>query len=160
MNYTIRSKQPSDNEAICALMLQTWHSIEIVTRGTLYPVLELEGFIAEHESEIVGFVLYRYEDLECEVIVLQSMSEGIGIGSKLMQEVNSAAKNKNCTRIWLITTNDNIYAMHFYQKRGFVFSAIYPNAMAISRQLKPQIPLLGIDGIPLRDEIEFELIIS
>jgi hypothetical protein len=50
-------------------------------------------------------------------------------------------------------------ALRFYQKKGFVLVALYPNAIEESRRLKPEIPLLGNDGIPIRDEIEFELIL-
>jgi ribosomal protein S18 acetylase RimI-like enzyme len=159
MNYTIRPKQDSDEEALSTLMLKTWHTVEIITRGKLYPVIELEGLVATQDNELIGFVLYRYENSECEVVVLQSLEEGQGIGTKLMLEVISIAKDKGCTRVWLITTNDNIHAMHFYQRLGFSFSALYRNAMEISRQMKPQIPLLGHDGIPLKHEIEFEFII-
>ena len=47
--------------------------------------------------------------------------------------------------------------MRFYQKRGFVLVAVHRNALAESRRLKPEIPLIGIDDIPLRDEIELEM---
>jgi hypothetical protein len=46
---------------------------------------------------------------------------------------------------------------HIYQKRGFVLVAIHRNALAQSRKIKPQIPLIGDHGIPLRDEIELEI---
>lgn len=59
-------------------------------------------------------------------------------------------------RLWLITTNDNMEALRFYQKRGFILSALYPNALEESRKLKPEIPEVGLEGIPLRDEIELE----
>jgi len=59
--------------------------------------------------------------------------------------------------MWLITTNDNTRALRFYQKRGFHLVAVYPNSLNESRRLKPQIPIIGIDGIPLRDEIELEI---
>ncbi|MGW8250920.1 MAG: GNAT family N-acetyltransferase, partial [Anaerolineales bacterium] len=59
----------------------------------------------------------------------------------------------------LITTNDNLPALRFYQKRGFHLVALYPNALAESRRLKPEIPFKGLDGIPLRDEIELEMLI-
>lgn len=58
--------------------------------------------------------------------------------------------------MWLITTNDNTVALRFYQKRGFVLAAIHRNALEESRRLKPSIPLVGIDGIPIRDETELE----
>lgn len=57
-------------------------------------------------------------------------------------------------------TDDNLHALRFYQNRGFVLVAVYRNALEISRQLKPEIPLIGKNGIPLRDEIELEYTLS
>jgi hypothetical protein len=51
-------------------------------------------------------------------------------------------------------------ALRFYHLRGFLLAAIYRNAIAASRKLKPEIPLQGIDGIPIRDEIELELLLE
>jgi ribosomal protein S18 acetylase RimI-like enzyme len=56
--------------------------------------------------------------------------------------------------------NDNLHALRFYQKRGFVLVALHRNALEASRKLKPEIPLVGIDGIPIRDEIELELVLD
>jgi hypothetical protein len=64
----------------------------------------------------------------------------------------------NCTRF--ATTNDNLNALRFYQKRGFVLVSVHRNAVIKSRQLKPEIPLTGNDGIPLRDEIELEMLLE
>ncbi|MFP3471139.1 GNAT family N-acetyltransferase, partial [Micrococcus sp. SIMBA_144] len=61
-----------------------------------------------------------------------------------------------CSRITLITTNDNLAALKFYQKRGFVMTAIHRNAVEKARKIKPEIPLIGNDGIPIRDEIQLE----
>ena len=57
----------------------------------------------------------------------------------------------------LITTNDNLSALQFYQKRGFDMSRLYHNAVDKSRKIKPQIPLTGANGIPIRHEIELEM---
>ena len=159
MSFTIRPKQDSDTDAINALMLETWHTIEIISRGNLHPVAALPGFVAEADSKLVGLIGYEITREQCEIVILQSMIENQGIGTQLMQAVIKAAKQHNFTRVWLITTNDNLHSMHFYQKLGFSFSALYRNAMEVSRKMKPQIPLTGRDGIPLRDEIEFELLI-
>jgi len=59
----------------------------------------------------------------------------------------------------LITTNDNINAIKFYQKRGFDLKAAHINAMDISRKLKPGIPLIGMHNIPIKHELEFEIIL-
>ena len=67
---------------------------------------------------------------------------------------------RNCRRLWLITTNDNIPAIHFYQKRGFTLAALHTDAVNTSRELKPEIPKRGWDDLPIRDEIEFEKILQ
>jgi GNAT superfamily N-acetyltransferase len=154
--FSIRRNEPEDYTAISSIVEKTWHTTSIITRGKLYHISSLEGFLAEDASGIIGVLLYRIADSECEIILLQSLKENLGVGTGLLKEVITHAKKEGCKRIWLITTNDNTSAMHFYQRRGFIFAAIHINAMQISRQMKPQIPLTGIDGIPLRDEIEME----
>jgi hypothetical protein len=59
----------------------------------------------------------------------------------------------------LITTNDNTAALRFWQKRGFKLLRVHRNAVEKSRKLKPEIPLTGNDGIPIRDEIELEMML-
>jgi DNA-3-methyladenine glycosylase I len=89
-------------------------------------------------------------------VTLNSLREGIGIGTALLDAVREAARKSGCRRTWLITTNDNLHALRFYQKRGWRLTALHRNALDESRRLKPVIPEIGIDGIPLRDEIELE----
>ena len=107
-----------------------------------------------------GLVTYRIDGDECEIITLNSLIEGIGIGSALLEAVGKAAEASGCKRFWLITTNDNTKAIRFYQKRGMTLAALYRNAIEHSRKLKPEIPMAGLDGIPIRDEIELEILIN
>jgi RimJ/RimL family protein N-acetyltransferase len=106
---------------------------------------------------MVGLVTYRIEGSQCEVVTLNSEEEGTGIGTALLEAVCREAAAAGCTRVWLITTNDNLPALRFYQKRGMRLFALHPNAVEASRKLKPEIPLAGWEGIPIRDEIELEL---
>ncbi|WP_084364910.1 GNAT family N-acetyltransferase [Clostridium tepidiprofundi] len=85
--------------------------------------------------------------------------ENKGIGTKLIEEVIEVAKIQKCKRVWLITTNANVRAIRFYQKRGFNMKALYINAVNESRKIKPEIPILGYDNIPILHEIEFEKMI-
>jgi hypothetical protein len=58
----------------------------------------------------------------------------------------------------VVTTNDNLGALRFYQRRGFVLAALRPGAITEARRtLKPEISEIGADGIPIRDELELEL---
>jgi ribosomal protein S18 acetylase RimI-like enzyme len=96
---------------------------------------------------------------ECEVITLDSVRQGIGVGTALLEAVSRAASERKCSRLWLITTNDNVDALRFYQKRGLRLETIHRDAIEQSRDMKPQIPLTGAHGIPIRDEIELELLL-
>jgi GNAT superfamily N-acetyltransferase len=117
----------------------------------------LPGFVALWEGRRAGLVTYRISGAECEIVTLDSLESGLGIGTALLKAALAAARQAGCRRAWLITTNDNLDALGFYQKRGFVLTALYPGALVQSRLLKPQIPLVGQHGIPLRDELELEV---
>jgi ribosomal protein S18 acetylase RimI-like enzyme len=141
-------------------MVEHWGAVEMISRGVvMYPHTH-PGFIAMHNGERVGLLTYQMIDGACEVTCLESLRPSIGVGSKLIEAVKTAARAAGCRRLWLITTNDNMNALRFYQKRGFALVAVHRNALEESRKLKPQIPLIGYDGIPLRDEIELEMVSS
>jgi RimJ/RimL family protein N-acetyltransferase len=134
-----------------------WGSPQMVISSGVYNCSELDGFaIVNAEDQIIGLITYVFRNNECEIISLDSLEEGKGIGTILVQEVERAARHHQCGRVTLVTTNDNVQALKFYQKRGFQLVKIHRNAVGRAREIKPEIPLIGIDGIPLRDEIEFE----
>lgn len=117
---------------------------------------EVDGFIYDDWSGVITFML---KGEECEITSLDSLHEGKGIGTALINEVLQEAKEKKCRRVFLITTNDNLHALGFYQRRGFELVAVHCGAVNKSRKIKPTIPLIGGNNIPLRDEIELEMII-
>ena len=141
------------------LIKDHWGATVVVTRGRVHDTSDLPGFVALARDEPEGLATYRIDGEECELVTLDSLMEGIGIGSALVDSVAQAARRKGCRRLWLITTNDNLDAIHFYQKRGFHLVAVHRDALEETRRLKPELPLTGIDGIPLRDEIELELLL-
>lgn len=125
-------------------------------RGELLDVLALPGFVAEHGGRPIGLVTYRLENDECELAFIGALERHVGVGTALLDALLRAVSE--CERIWLVTTNDNLEALRFYQRRGFVLSALRPGAVDEARErLKPQISTLGEFAIPLRDEIELEL---
>jgi ribosomal protein S18 acetylase RimI-like enzyme len=158
-SFSIQPIDESRREWITRLLVQRWGSTIIVSRGVVHQGDHLPGYSATLEGSLVGLVTFHVSGEECEIVTLDSTFEGIGIGSALIQSVRQAAIEAGCRRLWLITTNDNLPALRFYQKRGFHLIAIYPDALEGSRQLKPEIPVVGLDGIPLRDEIELEILL-
>ena len=154
-NVTIRPVLPSDRAWVRRLLVEHWGATQIVSRGHVYQADGLPAFAAAIEDRPVGLAIYRISGDECEIVTLNSMI--LGAGRPLVDAVRQAALGAGCGRVWLITTNDNLGALRFYQKIGFVLVAVHANALEVSRRLKPSIPLIGIGGIPLRDEIELEM---
>jgi ribosomal protein S18 acetylase RimI-like enzyme len=130
----------------------------MATRGRLVDASALPGFVAEDDAEWLGYAAYELRDGECEVIVIESLAPGRGVGSALLAECVGAAQAAGAARVWLVTTNDNTAALRFYQRLGFVLVALRSGAIGDARRtLKPEIPERGNDDIPIRDELELEL---
>jgi len=157
--FHIRPINKGDRSWIARLFEEHWGSTIIVTRGKLYHADRLPGFTAIYNNQPAGLITYNIVGDQCEITSMNSLTEGIGIGSALIDAVRNTAEKAGCKRLWLITTNDNTAALRFWQNRGFLLVAVYRNAIEESRRLKPEIPLTGNDGIPIRDEIELELIL-
>ncbi len=138
---------------------QHWFTTTMIIRGKKIDMTKTEGFYFSEEENIIGLITYIVYNDVLEITSLDSLKENQGIGSKLIEAVIHEAKERKCQKIVLITTNDNINAIRFYQKRGFDMAHLYRNALDISRKMKPEIPLIGENSIPLRHEIEFELTI-
>jgi ribosomal protein S18 acetylase RimI-like enzyme len=137
-----------------------WDAEFVVAHGTIFHPENVSGFIALDGNEWIGLITHTFLDTDCEIVSIDSLRENEGIGSALIEKVLEDAKANQCRRVHLTTTNDNLCALGFYQKRGFSLSALYPGAVNEARKLKPSIPLIGENNIPLRDEIELEITLT
>ncbi len=154
--FEIRRTTDADHHWMRRVLKQYWASERIVTRGRLHDAVELEAIGAWRDDEPVGLVTFRIENNECEIVTHNSMADSGGIGSCLLSAVRQEARGRGCTRLWLVTTNDNTPAMRFYQRRDFLICELHKNAITEARKLKPEMPDIGLDGIPIRHEVELE----
>lgn len=158
MSYIEIKKINSKNrQQINNFISSCWFSTDMVVRGEIVDMTKMDGFASYENDRIIGLVTYRICDNECEIMSLDSLNERQGIGTALINKMKEEAIKEKCIKLKLITTNDNINAIRFYQKRGFDMVRIYHNALDVSRKLKPSIPMVGNFGIPLKHEIEFEM---
>ena len=156
--YRLRGLEPTDRNWIAEKLDAAWGSTRVVSRGRLHYAHTLPGFVVvDAENTPHGLVTYHIEGEHCEVVTLNSFTQGIGVGTALIDAVKHAAESEKCTRLWLITTNDNMRALTFYQRRGFELVAVHRGAATAARKLKPEIPLTGDHDIPIRDEVELEM---
>lgn len=157
VTINLRRLTREDLPCLRQFWIDHWGSEEMISRGRVYRSEQLEGFVVEEADQWVGLLTFVVENDECEVTSLDSLRERQGLGSLLIGTAIEEARRRDCRRLFLITTNDNLNALGFYQKRGFEIVAVYRGAVNASRKSKPSIPWIGMNGIPLRDEIELEM---
>lgn len=155
----MRPLTSADSEWVRQFIIERWGDTIVVAHGKVYHPQTLPGFVATLKGNRVGLLTYSVEDENCEIVTIDSTKPGIGTGTLLIEAVTRAARAAGCKRLWLITTNDNLHALRFYQKHGFTLVTVHRHAVDASRRLKPSIPLTGNDQIPLHDEIELEMLL-
>jgi GNAT superfamily N-acetyltransferase len=130
----------------------------MTSRGRLHQCDLLPGFYTEDRGRRTALLTYRLDRDEMEVVALYAEEKGRGHGSALLEAAVGVALDRGCRRLWLVTTNDNEPAIHFYRNRGMRLAAVHRGAVAAARRdLKPEIPLHGVGGVPIQDELEFEI---
>jgi GNAT superfamily N-acetyltransferase len=152
----VRPAVAADAAWSAKVMQDRWGGTLIVSRGRVHHTDRLPGLIAERDGRPVGLLAYRIDAGECEIVTVYALERRTGVGTALMEAATTVARDAGCRRLWLITTNDNLDALRFYQRRGFALVAVHAGAIAAARRLKPAIPHVGEHGIPIRDEIELE----
>ena len=145
---------PDDLPELRRFWQEQWAGEEMLVHGDVFRPEQVEGFVNQDWTGLVTFVLGTEG---CEIISLDALKEGGGTGTALIEAVVQEATQRGCPRIFLSTTNDNLHALGFYQRRGFELVTVRRGAVSESRNRKPGIPLIGENDIPLRDEIELEL---
>jgi ribosomal protein S18 acetylase RimI-like enzyme len=156
--FELREIVETDSSWIKNLMVSSWGSQEVVVRGNVFLPHLLSGYVAvTFNGERIGLVTYRKLMDHWEIITLNSINPGTGIGTALVSEIRKRAREDSCSKIVLTTTNDNIQALDFYQKHGFRIREIRLGAVDQARKIKPSIPEFSSNGIPVRDEIDLEL---
>lgn len=159
-SIVIRAPLVSERAWLERQLLESWGSLIVVSRGRVHDASRLSALVAVRGDELVGLATFAVGDAECELVTLDALRRREGVGSALLARVAQQAAERGCRRVWLITTNDNIDGLRFYQRRGMRLVAVHPGAVDEARRLKPSIPVVGEHGIPIHDELEFELRLS
>lgn len=156
---TVRDLAPVDHDWARALIAGFQGSDRVARLGELIDPLALEGMVAEVEGAPAGLAcVIETPDRGLEVLLLLAEPAGIGAGTALLETARQVAAASGHHRLWLVTTNDNLPAIHFYLRRGMHVAAVHDGAVDADRALKPEIPAVNpVNGLPIRDLIEMEL---
>jgi GNAT superfamily N-acetyltransferase len=149
--------RPQHRQAVKAFLLDH-NALRLARRGAIVDTMDHPSVSAWSGDELVGVATYAVHGDGCELLTLHAATRLTGIGSALLAAVAHIASDAGCTRLSVVTTNDNLEALRFYQRRGFRLTLLRPGAVDRSREdLKPEIPEYGAFDIPLRDELELEM---
>ncbi len=157
VTLTIRPLDLDDLAWLRALMNESWGGEVQIVNGEAFRPANQPGFLAEEDGERLGVITYEIDGESCMIGLLQSLRERAGVGSALLDAVVATAEDRDCRRVWVVTTNDAAKAQRLYERRGFRVAEVRPGAVDSSRELKPTIPQTGESGVPMTDEIEYEL---
>jgi len=153
MALQIKAIQSQDRPYISEIVKKLWGDEIIIVHGEVFHTSALIGLKAVSDDKIIGFLQYQFINDECEILTLASLKEGHGTGSALIEAVEKIARENNCQVLSVITTNDNLHGLGFYQRSGFHLAALFPGKVNASRKIKPTIPVIGENNIPIRDEL-------
>ena len=156
-DVSVRDADEGDAAWIAGGVAAAWGSTRVARLGELVDAATLPALVAELGGERAGHLTYAVRGDECEVVTLLAGVRGRGVGRALMAGCAERAAARGCRRLWLVTTNDNAAAFAFYQRIGLDLRALHRDDLTRARRLKPEIPLLGDAGVPLRHALEFEL---
>jgi GNAT superfamily N-acetyltransferase len=152
----VRALRDDERAWAAEVVSQSWGDV-VITTGREHRPAALPALVAEDEGERAGLATYLIEDDDCELVTLDALTVGGGIGGALVEALADTARAAGCTRLHVITTNDNLPALRLYQRHGFVLVAARLDEIEVTRRRKPQIPATGHAGIPIRDELDLEL---
>ncbi|MBM3267570.1 MAG: GNAT family N-acetyltransferase [Candidatus Sericytochromatia bacterium] len=152
----VRELSGADREWLARETERLWGGAVVISRGRAHAPASLPGFVAYLDGERAGVATFRVDGPEAELVTIDAFEPRRGVGSALLGAVELAVAAAGGRRVWLVTTNDNLGAVRFYQRRGYALAALHPGAIADSRRLKPTIPATGTFGIPIRDELVLE----
>ena len=156
----VREPSEADRAWLGQQLRESWGSTILISRGHAHDATKCPALIAVQGDARVGLATFRFDRDECELLTIDALEKRAGIGSALLAGVIQIARTRGCGRLWLITSNDNLDAMRFYQRRGMSMVAVHRGAVDEARRMKPSIPEVGEHGIPLHDELEFELLLE
>ncbi|MGA2519360.1 MAG: Maf family nucleotide pyrophosphatase [Acidimicrobiales bacterium] len=151
----VRQLAATDGPWLAAVVRRRWGLPVLSTSGAHDPT-RLAGFVVEEDGERSGVLTYRVDGAGIEVVTLDSLVPGHGVGSALLAAASDLARRRG-VRLWLVTTNDNLRSLAFYQRRGMDIVALHRGFADEVRRSKSELPG-AVDGIAVHHALELELL--
>jgi len=152
----VRPVGPNDRAWIESFIRERWGGDVVIARDTEWRPAELPGFVAEMDGQPAGLLTFDPDGAlgTLEIVTVDSIIERRGVGGALIDAVVAEAGRSGHREVRVVTTNDNLRGLAFYQRNGFRLTQLRPGAVDRTRLRKPSIPEVAANGIPIRDELE------
>ena len=129
----VRAFQGDDRSWVDEELTRVWGATAVARLGELVEAAGCPGFVAVVDDERAGLLTYVRRGDEIEVLTLHVASQGTGVGRALMDALWAEAQRAGVDRVWLVTTNDNVRAIAFYQRWGLDLVELISEGVADSR---------------------------
>jgi ribosomal protein S18 acetylase RimI-like enzyme len=150
----VREATDSDRAAARELFQRDFGRTRIVAFGEVMDIDAMPALVAVLRTEPSGALAYRLlgDSLHIVALATDPMWQRSGVGGYLIAEAELLARRLRLKRVVISTTNDNLPALHFYQRRGYVLTELVANSVVAHTHQE----IAGFGGIPVRDEIRLE----
>jgi GNAT superfamily N-acetyltransferase len=150
----VREATDADRDVVRELFDRDFGRTRIVAFDKVVDLDQIPSLVAVMRDEPSGALGYQQlgDALHIVALATDPMWQRSGVGGHLVAEAELLARRLNLPRVVVATTNDNLPALYFYQRRGYYMTALVPSSVEAHTQRE----LAGFAGIPVRDEIRME----
>ncbi len=147
----VRAAGDEDRSGIAGLFLSDFGRSKLVAFGEEFEVDSVPAIVADMDGDLAGALAYRKHGDTLQIVALATDPEWqrSGVGARLVDHAEAVARQSGLTQVAVTTTNDNLPALYFYQRRGYRLTELMTDAI---RTASGQTGLVGFAGIPMRDE--------
>jgi len=155
----IREGEERDRPGVIALFERDFGYTNIVAFGEEVVLDDAPALVAWMKGELAGALAYRLlpDALLILALATDPMWQRSGVGGHLVAEAEGLARTKSLGRVLVSTTNDNLPALYFYQRRDFHIREVVPGGL-LGHMKDPE--ARGFGGILPRDEIRLERVLA
>jgi ribosomal protein S18 acetylase RimI-like enzyme len=150
----VREATDADRAAARALFQQDFGRTKIVAFDEVMNLDEMPALVAVMTGQPAGALAYRLlgDALHIVALATDPMWQRSGVGGHLLAEAEILARRLQLQRLIVSTTNDNLPALYFYQRRGYRLTDLESNSIIAHTGQE----VAGFAGIPVRDEVRLE----
>ena len=150
----VREATDADRAAARELFARDFGRTKIVAYGEVMDIDQMPALVAVRYADPSGALAYRLHGDALHIVALATdpMWQRSGVGGHLVAEAELIARRLNLRRLVVSTTNDNLPALYFYQRRGYRMTDFVPSSIIMHTGQE----VAGFAGIPVRDEIRLE----